>query len=137
MFTSADDSKLRVAQDRLPLAARHAPEQFVRLVYCLAYGENDLLNGPPPARNSGTLQFWDIFGRLAETGRQPRQAAFAERLGWKVATLLALQEKGVWLLDSSLHAFYVPGGTRVGTGNPGLEAAIHELLLAITKSDHF
>ena len=127
VFTSEEDTELRVSQDRLPPEARHTPDQFVRLIYCLAYGEDDLLSEPPRARNTGTLQFWDIFGRLAETGRQPRKATLAERLRWKVFTLLTLQEKGVWLLDSSLHAFYMPGGTQVGTGHGGLDAAIHEI----------
>jgi len=38
------------------------PRGFVRLVYCLGYGENSLLDLPIfiPA-NSGTPQFWKIF----------------------------------------------------------------------------
>lgn len=38
------------------------PPGFVRLVYCLGYGENHLLSCPitTPA-NTGTPQFWKIF----------------------------------------------------------------------------
>jgi hypothetical protein len=36
------------------------PRGFVRLVYCLAYGENELLDEAIES-NKGTPQFWKIF----------------------------------------------------------------------------
>jgi hypothetical protein len=112
VYTSAEDIKARVRRSALPPAADHAPTEFVRLVYCLGYGENGLLEKEPPAANtSGTWQFWDVFGRLAQRGRQPRKASpLRFRLQWKVDTLMALRELGVWLVDASASAIYTPGG---------------------------
>ncbi|MDQ6666242.1 MAG: hypothetical protein M3Z23_17830, partial [Acidobacteriota bacterium] len=45
----------------LPYAPIDIPRGFVRLVYCLGYGESHLLDEPIEARNSGTPQFWKIF----------------------------------------------------------------------------
>src|SRR5581483_9129742 len=47
----------------------------------------------------------------------------AARLRWKVETLIRLRERGVWLLDASLHAIYAPGGHRPG---PKTVRALHE-----------
>ena len=114
VYTSAEDLAIRINATLLPDAARHAPLEYVRLVYCLGYGETWLLNAQPRS-NAGTWQFWNIFGRVAKTGRQPTRggSSDASRLAWKVATLNRLREQGVWLLDSSLHGIYAPGATRV------------------------
>jgi hypothetical protein len=114
------------AGELLPDAAASTPIEFVRLVYCLGYGEDWLLNRAPTRRNGGTPQYWNIFGRLAGTGRQPTRAASTDqgRLAWKVATLRELKSRGVWLLDASLHGIYAPGADRVP---PGLTAELHAL----------
>jgi hypothetical protein len=106
---------LRLQSRLLPDGAQHAPNEYVRLVYCLGYGETSLLNARPLRSNAGTPQFWNIFGRIAGTGRQPtRAAASAEtRLVWKVETLERMRNRGIWLLDSSLHGIYAPGATRI------------------------
>lgn len=126
VFTSASDLSCRVRPDLIPPEARHAPEQFVRLVYCLGYGESAVLEGRPEGRNGGTWQFWNLFGRVAGTGRQPTtlQASWQQRIAWKVNTLKVMQEKGVWLLDASLHGIYAPGATRVP---PSLGQRLHEI----------
>jgi hypothetical protein len=126
VYTSADDFGLRVKHDCLPLEARHAPLEYVRLVYCLGYGATWLLTGTPLGRNSGTWQFWNIFGRLAGTGRLPTTLAASRqaRLRWQVDTLCRLRDRGVWLLDSSLHGVYAPGGERV---SPELTQTLHAL----------
>jgi hypothetical protein len=125
VYTSSADLAIRVRPELLPQVARHAPKEYVRLVYCLGYGETWLLTGRPEV-NGGTWQFGNIFGRLAETGRQPTtvQATRAQRLAWKVDTLLRLRARGVWLVDSSLHGVYAPGAKRV---TPDLTCALHEL----------
>ncbi len=93
------------------------PRGFVRLVYCLGYGENRLLNRPilaPP--NSGTPQFWKIFyscvnpltGHSDFAGIQA-SSAVAARIESKIEVLKRLRERGVWLLDTSLAALYLPG----------------------------
>jgi len=87
-----------------------APTRFVRLIYCLAYGEKLLARD----FNGGTPQFWAIFGALAGTNpRHRRGAGVAARLSEKVRTLQILAERGVWLLDASLHAVALRKGVRL------------------------
>lgn len=127
IYTSKSDFALTVLKDRLPPEAQHAPSEFVRIIYCLGYGEPQLLSGKTERRNAGTRQFWNLFGRLAATGQQPhtsKGASLDRRLQWKVDTLSKLQQKGVWVLDASSHAMYAPGGKRVSNR---LKFALHQL----------
>jgi hypothetical protein len=126
VYTSADDLSIRIRTDLLPAEARHTPTEYVRLVYCLGYGETRLLNTKPGQSNAGTWQFWNIFGRVAGTGRHPTRNSTTEmnRLAWKLNTLRLLRERGVWLLDSSLHAVYAPGANRVPAA---LTLALHRI----------
>jgi hypothetical protein len=122
VFTGAADLERRIV--RLPGAPVGTPLGFVRLVYCLGYGENDILDrriSEPP--NSGTPQFWRIFASCIEGS--PRSADFRATLGSsvpshvrvanKLALLSRLREAGVWLLDASPAALYGPGGTKPGS----------------------
>lgn len=115
VFTTDADLRSSVRCSMLPEAARHTPEAFVRLIYCLGYGESDLLAPRPATANGGTPQFWKIFGRLARTGAPPSSVSAdrTTRFWWKINTLQTLQRRGVWLLDASLHAIYAPGGRRL------------------------
>src|SRR5436305_8632592 len=51
VYTSENDLAITVRQDLLPPEARHAPSEYVRLVYCLGYGENEILSGMPAVEN--------------------------------------------------------------------------------------
>lgn len=120
VYTSADDLNRRVRRDALPPQLGHLPDTFVRLVYCLAYGESSLLSPPLQGGNSGTRDYWQIFGRIAHTlvdGAWPQplscQLSVDDRLRWKLETLRALQQRGAWLLDASLHAIYLGRNQRV------------------------
>src|SRR5258707_15349419 len=53
VFTSEEHFRLRIAPHRLPPEARHAPPEYVRLIYCLGYGESHLLSPVPSEGNSG------------------------------------------------------------------------------------
>jgi hypothetical protein len=93
------------------------PGGFVRLVYCLGYGENRLLDQPITSpKNSGTPQFWKIFYSCVNRVRTNEDFAslqgetpFLVRVRNKLALLQRLKEAGVWLLDTSLAALYLPG----------------------------
>lgn len=131
VYTSLDDLNRRVRRDSLPPDLSHLPDPFVRFVYGLGYGEPSLLSPSLEKDNSGTRDYWLIFGRLAGTlvdgaWPQPRghRLAIADRITWKIATLRALRERGVWLLDSSLHAIYLSRGERVP---PEASQALHAL----------
>lgn len=114
VFTDEYDSQVRIIRSLLPPRWRKLPDTYVRLVYCLGYGENNLLTRNLGNVNSATRQYWDVFGRLAGTGCQPRGGArvYDSRLEWKFRTLTQLRDRGIWLLDSSLHALVARGGKR-------------------------
>jgi hypothetical protein len=47
VYTLPQDFALHVRRALLPPEARHAPSEFVRLIYSLGYGKNSLLDGVP------------------------------------------------------------------------------------------
>jgi hypothetical protein len=91
----------------------------VRLVYCLGYGENGLLKTPIiNPKNNGTPHFWQVFhscikrvnGNEDFAGVQKtRTLDFSQRIRNKFQLLEQLKQKGIWLLDGSLAALYLPG----------------------------
>lgn len=94
------------------------PKSFVRLVYCLGYGENDVVS-PPLERNSGTWQYWKLFWACVnDPGKSEAHAAgpllksqtsLHERIRNKITLLTELRARGIWLLDASLIALYGDG----------------------------
>jgi hypothetical protein len=94
------------------------PQKYVRLVYCLGYGESSLCSSRPVA-NGGTWQFWNLLGQLGlgSWARMPRSSAGPEaRLRWKVDVLDGLAKRGIWLQDASPIGLYAPGGHRLANG---------------------
>jgi hypothetical protein len=119
VFTTLGDLERRVV--RAPSAPARAPTGFVRLVYCLGYGENDILDRrivEPP--NTGTPQYWKIFYACLNGAYRPgdfapilaSQTPSHVRVANKVDALLRLRDAGVWLLDASPCALYAPGGLK-------------------------
>jgi hypothetical protein len=89
------------------------PSRYVRLIYCLGYGESGICSSRPDT-NGGTPQFWNIFGQIA-FGQSPPQKAGStvrDRLRWKVAVLEELQRRGIWLQDASPLGIYLGRGKR-------------------------
>lgn len=92
------------------------PSHFVRVVYCLGYGEDTLLDEASEKRlNTGTPQFWKIFSYCAADNPDNPQdykvlktgtPEFTERIKNKIALLHKLQERGIWLLDASIVGLY-------------------------------
>jgi hypothetical protein len=113
---------------KLPEAFEHSslqlPSRFCRLVYCLGYGESRICSPRPPMENSGTWQFWDLFGAVAQaldpsiTSQMPRHARsdLLARLGWKFRVLDVLKQAGVWLEDASVQAIYRSNRQRLVSG---------------------
>lgn len=125
----------------VPLATyghANAPEEFVRLVYCLGYGESELL---PKAvqKNKGTPQFWKL---LAACVGDPEDAKvlkgverdLEKRVNAKIALLADLRARGVWLLDASPVALYVPGGRKPRLLPQALRIAWEEYSGAIVRA---
>ncbi len=121
VFTSDKDRKINIDRTMIGRFGRAnaspPPESFVRLVYCLGYGESQILKGVPEYfNNSGTPRYWDIFGRVTGRGPQPMPgngAGLNDRLVWKIETLRQMCRMGIWLLDASVHAVYLGHGHRL------------------------
>lgn len=96
-----------------------APRSFVRLVYCLGYGENELVYKPIiDPKNSGTWQFWQVFYSCLKQVtcnedfaaiQKARTPDLHQRIQNKLGLLEQLKQAGVWLVDGSLAALYLPG----------------------------
>lgn len=108
--------------DCIPMRNRHSidpsntPEPFVKLVYCLGYGESDFV-GRSISKNSGTPQYWKIFASCISPPGSPNTFApilkkttrdYKSRIKSKVEVLKELKERGIWLLDASILALYNP-----------------------------
>lgn len=108
-------------------------ERFVRFVYCLGYGEQEILDAPLEHGNYGTPQYWKLLlscwadpGDIQQGDPNSFQAiakrlskkktATAQRLSDKLELLQHLQSSGVWLLDESIMAIYAPKPIQKPTG---------------------
>lgn len=107
-------------RDRHLISPSDTPEPFVRLVYCLGYGEPDFV-GHNVSENNGTWQFWKIFASCLAPPSSPTtfrpvlkggNPDYKSRIYSKAAVLNGLRKKGVWLLDASILALYSPGGKK-------------------------
>ena len=107
-----------------------APSEFVRLVYCLGYGEAGL-RSMKVAHDGGTPQFWKLLAACLGDPRNARvlksvEPDFERRVRAKLALLEALRARGVWLLDASPIALYVQGGAKPKHVPEGLRTAWEE-----------
>lgn len=118
VFTSEDELAVRINPQTLGLPLSY-PSQFVRFVYCLGYGEKEILSRSVIG-NRGTPQFWKTLyacqGDTSDQGFQKllrsSRMSFQERIAAKVALLERLRDTGVWLVDASITALYQPRGQR-------------------------
>jgi hypothetical protein len=114
-----------------------APSEFVRLVYCLGYGEAGL-RSTKVAHDGGTPQFWKLFAACLGDPRTARvlksvEADFERRVRAKVALLEKLKARGVWLLDASPAALYAQGGAKPKHVPDMLRAAWDEYACAVVQ----
>jgi len=98
--------RLDLSKINLPLY----PSSYVQFVYCLAYGEGDLLAGKPES-NPGTHDYWKIFySCLNDINRhedcspiqKTRTKSLVRRINNKINLLQRMKEEGVWLVDASI-----------------------------------
>ncbi|AFZ35933.1 hypothetical protein Sta7437_2394 [Stanieria cyanosphaera PCC 7437] len=113
VFTSKSDRNYRIKEiDGLS----GYPNQYARFVYCLAYGENSLIEGDHPSKD-GTPHFWKIFFSceneiLSNESFAPilkKNNSTQQRIRNKVQLLQSLQTNGIWLVDASIVALYNKG----------------------------
>ena len=113
VYTSQQDFEANFSRAKLDYFIKNYPTRFVRLVYCFAYGEPDLLN-EDVAENSGTTQFWKIFCSCLANDEVnlgfdrilKSKTPYFGRMRNKVNILYELKRRGIWLIDASLVGIY-------------------------------
>jgi hypothetical protein len=109
VWTSSDELRSRVLQPN------GIETGFARFVYCLGYGEPQLVE-PAVEPNLGTPQFWRLFhdtvhgpaipdARVMKAGEADSQ----KRVQNKLDLLEKMRSTGIWLLDASVSALYRKG----------------------------
>ncbi|MDH5733336.1 MAG: hypothetical protein OEY88_06080 [Candidatus Bathyarchaeota archaeon] len=119
VYTDEKDFEIELNSFILHRIITNYPLRFVRFVYCLGYGENELLTRTRIDRkNTGTPQFWKIFSSCVAESEdylgfnkilKTRTRSFIPRLHNKVSVLQEMKEKGIWLLDASIVGLYESG----------------------------
>jgi hypothetical protein len=111
VYTADDENAYNISYPP-ELHSYDIPRNFVRLVYCLGYGEQSL--APHIEKNSGTWQYWKIFaacasdtpdidfGLVLKGENEPDQ----KRILNKFSIFQKLTRKGVWLVDCSSVSLY-------------------------------
>jgi hypothetical protein len=104
VWTPPEEAALRVRQPD------GTETGFVRFVYCLGYGDNELVDGIV-AKNRGTPQFWRLFHDVLDGPETPREfpqvAGMTKRERQRVGKLVLLHRlraAGIWLVDASIVA---------------------------------
>jgi len=117
VHTAQQDYETKCNKSILSQIIPNYPLHFVRFVYCLGYGENELLDASINS-NKGTWQYWKIFSScVAENEHDlgfPRILkkgipSLFQRLRNKVNVLQKMKESGIWLLDASIVGLYRSG----------------------------
>lgn len=116
VYTPAEENyhRLNFPEDEI---YKEIPIEFVRLVYCLGYGEDWLI--PHIEKNKGTPQYWKIFSACVSNSHdydfwkvsKTETPYELSRLENKVNLLQELKRKGVWLVDCSIVGLYNFGKT--------------------------
>jgi len=137
VFTEKQDYEIRCDSSILHEIIQNYPLRFVRFVYCLCYGENELLTiRRTDRKNTGTPQYWKIFSScVAENENdlgfpailKTKTPSLIQRLRNKVKVLQKMREKGIWLLDASIVGLY-------GSGNKN--QVVIERILEICWRNH-
>ena len=119
VFTDKQDYEIRCDRSILHEIMPNHPLRFVRFVYCLGYGEDEVLTKRRKDRkNMGTPQYWKIFSScIAENENdlgfdailKTKTPSLVQRLCNKVKVLQTMKEKGIWLLDASIVGLYGSG----------------------------
>lgn len=102
VYTNAEEHTAKIRIDELDGSG--CSDAFVKLVYCLGYGDNSILS-QRVKDNPGTWQYWDVFLKCQDPASgQPISRVSSYRD--KIALLKSLKEQGVWLLDTCPIGLY-------------------------------
>ena len=119
VYTDEHDYEIKLDKTILHRMLPGYPLRFIRFVYCLGYGENELLSkGRTDRKNAGTPQYWKIFSScVAENEKdlgfwrvlKTETTSLYSRLRNKVGVLRKMKRRGIWLLDASIVGLYGSG----------------------------
>lgn len=119
VYTDEEDSRMQLNKSIMSNILPDYPLHFVRFVYCLGYGETELLTRKKAGwKNTGTPQYWKIFSACIAEDENNRgfhkilkteTKSFFVRLHNKVRILQTMKSKGIWLLDASIVGLYGSG----------------------------
>jgi hypothetical protein len=113
VYTNDQDHKTECIKQLLNNFLPNYPTRYVRFVYCLGYGENEILN-QQLEDNTGTPQYWKIFSSCISKNEHDlgfqrilkTENSLFQRLRNKIAVLQEMQKKGIRLLDASIVGIY-------------------------------
>jgi hypothetical protein len=114
VYTNEQDFETECKKSLLEILFPNYPSRYVRFVYCLGYGENELLSRRLED-NPGTPQYWKIFSScvansLNDLGfhrvTKRETPSLLQRLRNKIGVLQEMKKRGVWLLDASIVGIY-------------------------------
>lgn len=138
VFTTDTDRQFKINPiESLP----NCPMQYAKFVYCLAYGEDSLIqSNNHPAVRDGSPQFWKIlfscvnkiesnesFSKILKS----RTKNDEQRILNKIELLKSLRDRGIWLVDASVMALY-DGGKKPSANV--IRQAIRESWLCYTQN---
>ncbi len=104
VFTDLDSLNIK---HKIPL--NDYPENYTRFVYCLSYGESQVLD-KPISNNKGTPQFWKLFNESVQGNfRVVNNFDKSDKLNQKIQLLQEMQRLGIWLMDCSIVGIYNRG----------------------------
>jgi hypothetical protein len=119
VFTDKQDYESSCDSSILHEIIANYPLRFVRFVYCLGYGEDELpTKWRTDRKNTGTPQYWKIFSScVAENENdlgfhailKTKTPSSIQRLRNKIKVLQEMKEKGIWLSDASIVGLYGSG----------------------------
>jgi len=113
VFTPDEDTKIGFNEILQGISGMvDYPDRFANFVYCLGYGEKQILIDKTQSKNGGTRQFWQLFNTTCENkykvlAKSERNVQL--RVLEKIALLKEMKNKGIWLLDCSFLAVYNEG----------------------------
>ena len=82
---------------------RSPANSFVRDLYCMGFGEPELVPTLPEEVSQADMSLWHVLAELSEFEDLPPKANLLQRLEWKVRLLRRLDTLGIWIVEASLH----------------------------------
>ena len=132
VYTTEGELKVKL----LDYLSEDVPCAFVRFVYCLGYGENELLERRI-SPNPGTVHFWKIFHSCLHHVSQNEdfapllkaKSSAEERVQYKKSLLARMKAQNTWLVDASVVALYRSHG-------PKLRGALYKQVLKTSWKEY-